>query len=65
MAGKAHDVEPHGVHIDMRRAGRLRSIDDHQRTCRMGHGRHARDVNRVAGHIGGVRHHHGTRAGRD
>ena len=31
----------------------------------MGHGRHARDVDRVAGHIGGVRHHHGTCARRD
>ena len=31
----------------------------------MGHGRYARNVDRVAGHIGGVRHHHGTRARRD
>ena len=31
----------------------------------MGYGRHARNVDRVAGHIGGVRHHHSTRARRD
>ena len=49
----------------MHRAGRLRGIDDHKRAGRMGHGRHARNVDRVAGHIGGVRHHHGTRARRD
>ena len=65
MAGKAHDVEAHSLHIDMRRAGRLRGIDDHQRAGRMGHGSHACNVDRVAGHIGGVRHHHGTRTGRD
>ena len=65
MAGKAHNIEPHGVHINMRRAGRLRGVNDHQRTGRMGHGRHARNVDRVAGHIGGVRHHHSTRARRD
>ena len=53
------------MHIDMRRAGRLRGIDDHQRTCRMGHGRYARNVDRVAGHIGGVRHHHSTRVRRE
>ena len=51
VAGKAHNVEPHGMHIDTRRAGRLRGIDDHQRTGRMGYGRHARNVDRVAGHI--------------
>ncbi len=39
------------MHIDTRRAGRLRGIDDYQRTGRMGHGRHARNVDRVAGHI--------------
>lgn len=49
----------------MRRAGRLRGIDDHKRTGSMGHGGHACDVDRVAGHIGGMRHHHGTRARRD
>ena len=53
------------MHIDTRRAGRLRGIDDYQRTGRMGHGRYACNVDRVAGHIGGVRHHHGTRTGRD
>ena len=31
----------------------------------MGHGGHACNVDRVAGHIGGVRHHHDTRAQRD
>ena len=31
----------------------------------MGDGRHARNVDRVAGHIGGMRHHHGTCTGRD
>ena len=51
VAGKAHHVEPHGLHIDTRRAGRLRGIDDYQRTGRMGHGRHAHNVDRVAGHI--------------
>ena len=65
MAGKAHNVEPHGLHIDMHRAGRLRGVDDHQRAGRMRDGSHARNVDRVAGHIGGVRHHHGTRARRD
>ncbi len=65
MASKAHHVEPHGLHIDMRRAGRLRGIDDHKRAGRMGHGSHACNVDRVAGHIGGVRRHHGTRTGRD
>lgn len=64
MAGKAHHVEPHGLHIDMRRTGRLRGIDDHKRTRGMCQGRHARNVDRVAGHIGGVRHHHGTCARR-
>ena len=49
----------------MRRAGRLRGIDDHERTGRMGHGGYACNVDRAAGHIGGVRHHHGTRARRD
>ena len=65
VAGKAHDVEPHGIHVNLRRTGRLRGIDDHERAGHMGHGGHARDVDRVAGHIGGVRHHHGTRARRD
>ena len=65
VAGKAHDVEPHGAHIDMRRAGRLRGIDDRKRADRMGHGGHACNVDRVAGHVGGVRHYHGTRTGRD
>ena len=50
---------PMASHIDMRRAGRLRGIDDHERTGCMGHGGHACNVDRVAGHIGGVRHHHG------
>ena len=49
----------------MRRAGRLRGIDNHKRAGRMGYGGHARNVDRVAGHIRGVRHHHGTRIGRD
>ena len=53
------------MHIDMRRAGRLRGIDDHRRAGRMGDGSHTRNVDRVAGHIGSVRHHHGTRTGRD
>ena len=48
----------------MRRAGRLRGIDDHQRAGRMGHGGHARNVDLIAGHIGGVRHHYGTRVRR-
>ena len=48
----------------MRRAGRLRGIDDHERTGRMGHGGYACNVDRVAGHIGGVRHHYGTRVRR-
>ena len=65
MAGKAHDIEPHGLHIDMRRAGRLRGIDDHERAGRMCHGGHACNVDRVAGHIGGMRHYNGTRARRD
>ena len=65
VAGKAHDVEPHGLHIDMRRAGRLRGIDNHKRTSRMSHSRHTCNINGVAGHIGSVRHHHGTRTGRD
>ena len=65
VAGKAHHVEPHGIHVNLRRTGRLRGVDDHQRTGHMGHGRHARNVDRVAGHIGGVRHHHSTRTGRD
>ena len=65
VTGKAHDVEPHGIHVNLRRAGRLRSIDDHQRAGRMRDGSHARNVDRVAGHIGGVRHHHSTRTGRD
>ncbi len=49
----------------MRRAGRLRGIDDHERAGRMGNDSHARNVDRVAGHIGAVRHHHGTCTGRD
>ena len=49
----------------MRRTGRLRGIDDHKRTRGMCQGRHARNVDRVAGHIRGMRHHHGTRTGRD
>ena len=57
VAGKTHHVEPHGLNIDMCRAGRLRGIDDHERAGRMGHGGHACNVDRVAGHIGGVRHH--------
>ena len=65
MAGKAHNIEPHGIHVNLRRAGRLRGVDDHQRAGRMRDGSHARNVNRVAGHIGGVRHHHSTRARRD
>ena len=65
VTGKAHHVESHGLHIDMRRAGRLRSIDNHERTSRMSHSRHTCDINGVAGHIGGLRHHHGTRARRD
>ena len=65
VAGKAHDVEPHGLHIDMRRAGRLRSIDNHERTSRMSHSRHTCNINGVAGHIGGLRRHHGPRARRD
>ena len=65
MAGKAHDVEPHGLHIDMRRAGRLRGIDNYQRAGRMGHGGHTCNVDRIAGHIGGMRHHHGARTRRD
>ena len=65
VAGKAHHVESLGLHIDMRRTGRLRGIDDHERTCRMCHGGHACNVDRVAGHIRGMRHHHGTRTGRD
>ena len=65
VAGKAHDVEPHSIHVNLRRTGRLRGVNDHQRTGRMGHSRHARNVDRVTGHIGGVRHHHSTRARRD
>ena len=49
----------------MRRAGRLRGIDNHERTSRMSHSRHTCNINGVAGHIGSVRHHHGTRARRD
>ena len=65
MAGKAHNIEPHGIHVNLRRAGRLRGVDDHQRAGRMSHSRHTCNINGVAGHIGGVRHHHGTRTGRD
>ena len=65
VASKAHNIEPHGIHVNLRRTSRLRGIDDHQRTCRMGHGRYARNVDRVAGHVGGMRHHHGTRTRRD
>ena len=65
VAGKAHNIEPHGLHIDMRRTGRLRSIDNHERTSRMSHSRHTCNINGVAGHIGGLCHHHSTRARRD
>ena len=65
MAGKAHDVEPHGLHVDLRRAGRLRGVDDRQRTHRMSHRRHACNVNGITGHVGSMRHHDSTRAGRD
>ena len=65
VAGKTHHVEPHGIHVNLRRTGRLRGVDDHQRAGLMGDGSHARNVDRVAGHVGGMRHHHGTCTGRD
>ena len=65
VAGKAHHVEPHGLHIDMLRAGRLRGIDNHKCAGRMSHSRHTCNINGVAGHVGGMRYHHGTRARRD
>ena len=64
MAGKAHDVEPHGLHVDLRRAGRLRGVYNHERAHRMSHGRHARNVNGIASHVRGMRHHDSTRARR-
>ena len=65
VAGKAHNIEPHGIHVNLRRTGRLRGVDDRQRAGRVRDGSHTRNVDRVAGHIGGVRHHHSTRARHD
>ena len=64
MAGKAHDVEPHGLHVDLRRAGRLRGVYNHERAHRMSHSRHTRNVNGIASHVSGMRHHDGTRTRR-
>ena len=44
VASKAHNIEPHGIHVNLRRTSRLRGIDDHQRAGRMGHGSHALPV---------------------
>ena len=64
VAGKAHDVEAHGLHVNLHGAGRLRCIDNHERIGRMSHSRHTRNINGVAGHVGGMRHHDGTRVRR-
>ena len=39
------------MHVNLRRTGRLRRIDNHQRTSSMSHSRHARNINGVSQHI--------------
>ena len=57
MSGEAHDVGADARCRERPCAGRLRGVEDEQRTGLAGEGGHALDVVHIAGHVGGMRSH--------